>query len=501
MRKQLRLTLTLAAFVTLAAAAALAHAVEGVAARAGAALSQTRPRAATTGQTRPPGGFVRAEDFPGADVGAKINAAGNAYAGKDIEIRVSSGGNIATQVDLRPGHELHVLGGTYTASTPGPPFLLQNGVGATNKTTLRCGAAARLRETTAPEASPGVGYHAVTGQSVFAIVRDKASSGGSINNSSSYIKVTGCHFEGGRSADQFNSAHQTVSLGNCDFCEATHNTFTETNAIGLQIGGGAGEGHYANDSVLNDNEFYGVASQNLAVVNSARVQVLRNKFYRPGQVNGPGVSIIDVEPNVGDIIDDILIKGNLLDCSQPVLDANGQKSTNGIVVNGHNVLDYQPPNTQKFRNVRVLDNRILGQVAGPRAHNYSGIAYAGILLRRAKDTTVSGNTVTEVPWGILADADSLQNVIRNNTLDNCGSGSTVPIKLSDGARQFSVRNNVLRSVRGSGYANYILSLAGDLNRARIIHVDANSSAGCTHDISGNTSDAGPAIVVFDGPCK
>lgn len=364
---------------------------------------------------------VDAEKFPGADLGAKINAADRALGASPGEIRVTAGGAVSTQVVVSQGHTLRLVSGRYTSTVGGSTYLLKDGA------SLRCGGSAVLFESTAPDPSQvGVGP---LGSSLFTIVQDFA--GGTANGGlSRNITVEGCTFRGAR--QEFNSAYQTVALGNCHDCSFTGNRLENTRTIGVQLGGGSMQGNYARNSSITRNEFTGVASQNAAVTNCVGCRVTDNRFTNPGQANGPGVTVIDVEPNTGDYVDDVLISGNIIDASETPLDAGGPKVNNAVAVNGGNP-------TKVFRNVRVVSNTITGSTfTAP----FNRINYSGILLRAANATTVEQNTIRRVSRGILVDSGSMDFTIRANTLISCGSGSTVPISIEDSSGGRVVANEL-----------------------------------------------------------
>ncbi|PWT81205.1 MAG: hypothetical protein C5B44_04135, partial [Acidobacteria bacterium] len=81
----------------------------------------------TSGEIQTQGNRVVANSFPGADIGAKINAADQALGQRPGEIVVQGGGTIATQVVISSGHVLRVQAGTYAAKTAGVPILLKSG--------------------------------------------------------------------------------------------------------------------------------------------------------------------------------------------------------------------------------------------------------------------------------------------------------------------------------------------------------------------------------------
>ena len=380
---------------------------------------------------------VNAESFPGADIGARINAADKSLGAAAGEIVVSSGGTISTQVVVSPGHTLRLRGGVYKANTPGPPILLGD-----NTTLVADSWDAVLEETTAPLVAGGTSP--VTGQSVFTIVQDLA---GNRRNGdpASGIRVSGVHVRGART-DHYNSSFQTISLGNCRNCVVEKNFLEDTRTIGIQFGGAAAYGHYAADSKIVNNVLAGVASQNIAVTNGVRLEISGNRMERPGQPGGPGVSVIDVEPNVGDRVEDIMIHDNVVDCMGSAVDAGGAKCTNGIVVNNGN-------GAKPFRNVQVFKNTVLGQPVGREiaTKRASGITYAGILVRTASGVTVRGNTVRRVVTGIRVDYESSDNVVEGNLLVGCGTGGeALPLMVVDSRRNL-IKGNLLEEEPGDTY--------------------------------------------------
>src|SRR5207249_7498584 len=82
------------------------------------AASQTRQRQARV---------LKAEQFPGTDLGMKVNAADKALGTSTGEIAVNGGGRIATQIVVSAGHTLRFTKGTYVTSTSLAPILLKPG--------------------------------------------------------------------------------------------------------------------------------------------------------------------------------------------------------------------------------------------------------------------------------------------------------------------------------------------------------------------------------------
>lgn len=396
----------------------------------------------------------------GADVGALINACDQRLGAGEGVISVSGGGNISTRVVVSPRHTLSFESGIYTATTPGIVMVLKD------STALRCESLDVVLQESTANTNVGIG---ADGTPVHTIVEDFA---GATRNgaASSNINISGCHFRGARR--DFNSAYQTVSLGNCRDCAATGNYFDHTNAIGLQIGGGAMDGNFARNVTLDGNTFRGVASQNLAVTNGAGIRVTNNRFYAPGAPGGPGIAIIDVEPNTGDTIDGVEIANNLIDATDSAQDASGWKALDGISINAGNP-------TKRFAGVVVHDNTI---IAGRKTDVGSRILYADILIRSASNVVVRSNKMNHGSRCILLDTGSSDNLIEQNTIENCGSGSTYPINLQTGVTRNRIINNVLTADAGDAIGALLLNAP---HRERSIVEDAGAD---DNVFSGNVGD-------------
>src|SRR5688572_11000666 len=82
-------------------------------------LSVTIFTASLYAQGGPRQRIVNANNFPGADIGAKINAADKSLGAGPGEIQISGGGRFDTQVVISPGHTLRLKGGVYKSTVPG----------------------------------------------------------------------------------------------------------------------------------------------------------------------------------------------------------------------------------------------------------------------------------------------------------------------------------------------------------------------------------------------
>ncbi|HLN97802.1 MAG TPA: right-handed parallel beta-helix repeat-containing protein [Pyrinomonadaceae bacterium] len=377
---------------------------------------------------------VNAHEYPGDDIGTKINNAAKALHGESGQIILTSGGLFKATATIPSGCILLLKGGLYRSVTPGALVLLSD-----NAALVGDNWDAVLEESTGESISPGISP--VTGRPVHTIVQDLA--GANLNGTASRgIRIEHVHFRGARK--DFNSAFQTASLGNCNGGRAVRNFFELTRTIALQVGGGSQLGNYARDCVMDENRFVGVASQNIAVTNGVNISVRRNTCERAGQPGGPGSTCIDIEPNVGDRVEDVVVEGNVIDSRQTPQDASGGKVLNAIAINNGN-------GAKPWRNIRIIENEILGWEWKPGHVMGGGISYAAILVRSSVGAYVERNKVTRCARGILIDTDSRDNHIEENQLFSCGSGSTAAIEIQDTSRGNVVRGNRLSALPGDGF--------------------------------------------------
>jgi hypothetical protein len=389
-----------------------------------------QPASAIVGARR-----VNAQDYPGDDIGTKINNAAIALGKERGEIVLAGGGLFKVAATIPPGSTLLLQGGIFKAVTKGAFILLSDDAALVGDNWD-----AILEESTAPGTSGGLSPD--SGRPVHTIVQDLA--GYTTNGLPARgLRVEHVHFRGVRT--DFQSAYQTVSLGNGKGIRATRNFFEFTRAIALQVGGSGALGHYAQDCILEDNRFLGVATQNIAVTNAVGVLVRNNSFERTGQPGAPGATCIDVEPNVGDRTENVIIQNNVIDCRESPADATGPKVLNAISINNGN-------GANPWRNIQVLDNQVLCNLKPG-----GGVAYVGILLRSSVGTVVAGNTLLRCVRGIMIDSDSALNRIERNVLRSCGSrgrilpwGGTAAIEIQDSSHGNIVRGNRLEAIPGDG---------------------------------------------------
>ena len=344
----------------------------------------------------------------GNDVGAKINACDVKLGSGKGTIRLTGGGTIATPIVISPNHTLQVVSGTYAATNNGAVIRLKD------DSSLICDSWDSVLQESR-------GNNDAAGVKPFTIVAVYNGSTSDVPNGSlaRNVVIKGCHFKGARA--DFDSASQTVVLGNCHNCSVTNNWLEGTRTIGIQTGGGSSMGNYADNVIIAKNLLTTVASQNIAVVNSSNVQVIDNVIKAPGLANGPGVVPIDVEPNVGDRIVNVKIANNLVDMTNTVIDASGAKALHGIAINNLN-------QANPFTAVEVSKNTVYGANLKDLYNHISG---GLILVRGASNTLISNNILRRGTYCILIDSGSSRLKVFGNQLSSCGSGSTEPFRIVD----------------------------------------------------------------------
>lgn len=336
------------------------------------------------------GRVVNAKDFPGQDLGAKINAADKALGTARGEIIVRGGGTISTQVIISPDHVLRVLPGTYVTRTATVPILMKS-----RTSLIGSGWESIIVESTAP------GQFTVISAYGQAISNGTPDSGLLIRD----LQVKGAN-------PGFHSAPQAISLGNCANCTVDKVWVNGTRSIGIQLGGTSATGHFAQNSKVTNCLFTRVASQNLALVNGKNIIFEGNRFLASGQRGGPGNTNIDLEPNEAtDHIEDVIIRNNLIDVHESEMETTG----NGIVVQSGIGTPYVGP-------ILIEKNTIIG---GSNRGTITNVMSNGILVFGAtmKNVTIRDNVITRTGQTGMTINGTRIHVI-NNRLTDVGGGGT-----------------------------------------------------------------------------
>jgi Right handed beta helix region len=331
---------------------------------------------------------VRADRYPGADLGAKINAADRDLGAAAGEIQASGGGRISTQIVVSGNHTLRLAAGTYISATSTPPILLKSGaklIGASWDTIIV--------ESTAPKQFTVI--------SAFNHTQRNGAADADISVKD--IQIKGAN-------PGFDSVQQAISLGNCSRCTVDHVWINATRSIGIQLGGASFDGHWAEDSKVINCQFTHVASQNLALVNGRNILFENNRFITSGQPGGPGNSNIDVEPNSAtDHAENVRILNNLIDMREATVPTSG----NGILVQSGSGTAHVGP-------ILIEGNTIFG---GRNTGVVTNVLSNGIYAfgPTMKDVTIRNNRVTRTGQSGLR-IEGTHFVVTNNHFIDVGGG-------------------------------------------------------------------------------
>lgn len=350
-------------------------------------------------------------------MGAKINACDAALGSSGGEIQVypaeGKAGSIDTQVTINGSHTLKFFPGTY------PSAFVDTGADGiirlkSNSKIVGSGRDTILQESSANNLSAARNHWTVI------INYD-----GSINNGAATdnIHITDLQIRG--AAESYNSAPQTIALGNCRSCSVERVWLNGTKTIGIQAGGSSEAGNYARDVVISDNMFTNVASQNIAIVNGENIKVLNNRIITPGQDNrnAPGCVPIDVEPNNStDRIRNLEVSGNLIDATKSVF-SWGVKVLHGILI--QNTVGIP---TNSYGPIYVSNNRVEGASLSSPGMNISGV---GIWVNGASNVHLIKNFVRRLYDGIKI-SSSTNFEMSDNTIVSCGFTSNISV-LIEGA--------------------------------------------------------------------
>ena len=372
----------------------------------------------TNAQTRGRQNTRVANDFPGSDLGAKINAADRDLGALPGEILAKGGGTISTQVLLSPGRTLRFTAGTYKLETT----LLWQGAFVLNSGTSVVGSG---WDTVIVEP-------AKTGWVVFQTFNDIHSK--PVNSgTNSDIHISNLQIKGANPAVE-GGVRQTVSLGNCHRCLVENLWLNGTGVIGVQAGGNHFGGNFAADVVIRKNLFTHVASQAVAVVNGRDVKIDGNTFKDSGRLNAQGVgalgmTAIDLEPNdPGDIIRNIEITNNTID------------STNSGFLHGNGILVQNNVRTSGFGPVLVQGNTVIG---GRLIPNFAGFVATGIYITAfTQDVKVINNIVRRVAHSGIRLENSTRNYVSGNKLTSTGTGGIYSFEVTN-TTDSQILNNVV----------------------------------------------------------
>jgi len=354
-----------------------------------------------------------ANNFPGGDLGAKINAADKDLGNRPGEIQVRNGGTISTQVVLSSGHTLRFAPGTYRLTTE----LLWEGAFLLHSNTSVIGSGWDTIIVEPPQ----------TGWIVFQSFSDIRTqpTGSAIESDISIadlqIKGANPKVDGG--------IRETLQLGNCHRCKVEHIWLNGTGVIGVQAGGNGLKGNFADTVTIKNSLFTAVASQAVAVVNARNVVIDGNVFKDSGRNGMQGMTPIDLEPNdVSDILEHVEITNNRID------------STGSTFLHGNGILVQNGAGARSFGPILVKGNTVIG---GNLIPNFSGMIATGIYIAGGShDVTVINNTVRRVAHAGIRLENVTRVYVAENTLVSTGTGGMQAFEVIN-TRDSKILNNVI----------------------------------------------------------
>jgi parallel beta-helix repeat protein len=388
----------------------------------------------------PSGLIVKTSAYQGGDLGARINAADKALGAKAGWIVVDTSGVISTQVRLSAGHKLKFPKGRFPLQNPGNNFA---GTIIISDNTAIYGEG--VDQTVLVE--PSNAYIAI--QSIGATQSENTYYAAGITTN---ISLAGFTIEGSNTQAE-GGVRSTIELGNAHHVHIYRVKLKNTTCLGISAGGTGLTDKHAEDWLVENCTFEGVASQNLNVVNGSHITFRSNTFLRPGKLCGgkpcEGVAAIDVEPNtLKDVASFITISDNLIDSS----DSPFQHGNGIIIQNNVGVPNFGP--------VSVIRNRVIG---GPLRDNYAGNIIIGIYLAGASNTTVANNEIMRISASGLRAENANGNTIENNKIISAGTGGIEAVNFLNSSNNRFAFNSVTIDPR-SPLANTVIAEQGSSDR-------------------------------------
>lgn len=234
------------------------------------------------------------------------------------------------------------------------------------------------------------------------------------------ITIMGIHVVG-RQPVYDGGTRQTMIFGNCVNCAAIYNYLDNTRSIGIQFGGYAGIGKYANRFLAWRNVFSRVAAANIAVVNGENGLIVENYSLKLGHKGfGGGISGFDLETNAReDHAKNIWVMNGLFDYEGSSQDSAG------------NAINFQAPGVSgETGPLYAVNNWIIGG-RNDGLHRYMANAF---LLNHVNGVTIKNNYVYKtgqnaVQWYARGRGTGAGSFIEDNWFDATGGGGNSTILL------------------------------------------------------------------------
>jgi hypothetical protein len=353
------------------------------------------------------GRAVVANQFAGADLGAKINAADAALGTSPGIIHVYGGGTLTTKVHLTSYHTLHFHDGTYTLiSDWAEGILTEFGyIRLDDHTTVRGDGWGTIIEEPNLLNRPKVFEPYISGTQISGYYFAGKAKEITIRD----LQIKGIHTQAS------NGTYSTVELGNCHNCTVDRLFLNQTTGNGITIGGGGYVGNHADGVTVTNCLLYQVQNQGINIVNGRNVHISHNTLKSHGRIAGSNGTGIDLETNTPlDIMQSVNIIGNVLDFRDSLQSAAG----NGIAV--------QNSGTPNFGPVKVEGNTLIG--ANLNSTDAGKMTIGVFVGASTRNVSVIGNTIQRTGQeGIISYGNQID--ISGNHLISAGDLYHYPIAL------------------------------------------------------------------------
>jgi len=410
-----------------------------------------------------------ANDFPGADIGAKINAADAALGTAPGEIWVFGDQTMTTVVTLSSRHKLLIHEGTITTKTGDQsPFFLKD-----NSSIEGTGWNSVIVEHDAND--DNVRQYFV----VYAFNNSIVGTGGltSVKRSNN-ITVKNLHFKGVRANPHDSGIRSTVYLGNCHQCRVEGNWFDETSGYATQFGGSPYEFQYSQDGWFINNLVTNVMSQNLAVISGSNIHIEGNTFRDPGKKPFRVTAVSLTSPVVI-----TTAEPTNYDPNQPQMQAmlrnanpavNGERMVERISATQYRILGTTAGTNETYGNGEIAFRTAQGAIVDIEPNGFTGREPTQHIIVKNNTFDLRGTTVqfSALSISIAHETPSEGIIVEGNTMLGNETGTVAAISgiLMDytHAHGVVIANNYIRN-----FSQYGMKVGGDRFK-----VDGNYIANC-----------------------
>lgn len=253
------------------------------------------------------------------------------------------------------------------------------------------------------------------------------------------IEISGLVFDGNVAGQTtWDQTRHAIRVRDSSSLAIHHNTFTNLIGDGIYVSHVAGAtAPYtgSSDIDIHDNTFTGAnANRNgVSLICGKRLRVHGNGFYRMARTGMPGA--IDLEPNNADeFLVEVTVTGNTIDggTNSPATPPNGIQLQNPVGATLAGVtLDGNAIGGAISSGVYILSTEALLKscvIAHNTIHDLTGTGSTyGVLVQNGARVVVTGNTITNVQYGIYdwaSNVSATNNIVRDATIQGFEQGTS-----------------------------------------------------------------------------